>query len=164
MDPKRNERRCDLIDREVNGTITADEADELKILMNELYEWRKQVRGLVAMEKKTSWDIAVEWYSVEEIERSIQRSLNSSIFDSSIATIPQDVQSPDFAEWLTQQYRYAMAKGIQLAQGDGELRAAIKRGGFDVSPCRLCGETVVCIPDGLPCCEECGKEENMKWL
>lgn len=36
-----------------------------------------------------------------------------------------------------------------------ELRAAIDRGGWDLSACGGCGEPVVCLPDGLPMCETC---------
>jgi predicted RNase H-like nuclease (RuvC/YqgF family) len=38
------------------------------------------------------------------------------------------------------------------------LRFAISRGGLDISPCSGCGETVVCLPDGLPYCEACAKK------
>lgn len=38
------------------------------------------------------------------------------------------------------------------------LTAAIERSGFDVSPCRNCGEPVVCIPDGLAMCRECAEK------
>lgn len=41
-----------------------------------------------------------------------------------------------------------------------EYKAAIDRGGWDISPCRLCNELVVCIPDGLPMCESCGTSEG----
>ena len=41
------------------------------------------------------------------------------------------------------------------------LVAAIDRGGYDVSPCMICQELVVCILDGLamcrPCAEKAGK-------
>jgi len=37
------------------------------------------------------------------------------------------------------------------------LLEAIKRSGYDVSPCMQCGEPTVCLPDGLPCCDECGR-------
>lgn len=38
-----------------------------------------------------------------------------------------------------------------------ELKAAIERGGFDLSPCMTCGQAVVCVPDGMPMCEGCAK-------
>lgn len=41
-----------------------------------------------------------------------------------------------------------------------QLEYAIDRGGWDISPCRLCGLPVVCLPDGLPSCEDCAKEEG----
>lgn len=44
---------------------------------------------------------------------------------------------------------------VQLSAIEG----AVNRSGFDVSPCRGCGEAVVCLPDGMPFCEACGVEE-----
>lgn len=41
-----------------------------------------------------------------------------------------------------------------------ELKAAIERGGFGVSPCMSCGEAVVCIHDGMPMCESCATNEG----
>ena len=39
------------------------------------------------------------------------------------------------------------------------LRAAIERSGLDITCCRICGEPVVSIPDGLPMCEACAERE-----
>ena len=39
-----------------------------------------------------------------------------------------------------------------------DLRAAIERSGYDVSPCMICQELVVCIPDGLPICRYCAEK------
>lgn len=39
-----------------------------------------------------------------------------------------------------------------------ELWVAIERSGFDVSPCRNCGEPVICIPDGLAMCKDCAEK------
>jgi hypothetical protein len=41
-----------------------------------------------------------------------------------------------------------------------KLQKMIDRSGFDVSPCQICNEDVVCIPDGLPMCESCAQKEN----
>lgn len=38
------------------------------------------------------------------------------------------------------------------------LVAAIDRGGYDVSPCLICQELVVCIPDGIAMCEACAEK------
>ena len=38
------------------------------------------------------------------------------------------------------------------------LVAAIDCGGYDVSPCMICQELVVCIPDGLPMCRHCAEK------
>ena len=40
-----------------------------------------------------------------------------------------------------------------------ELRAAIECSGLDITCCRICGEMVVSIPDGLPVCEVCAERE-----
>ena len=31
----------------------------------------------------------------------------------------------------------------------------VERGGLDISPCMNCGESVVCIPEGLALCKTC---------
>lgn len=36
---------------------------------------------------------------------------------------------------------------------------AIEAGGYDLSLCQ-CGKPVVCIPDGLPMCQECAEKEG----
>jgi len=64
--------------------------------------------------RKTPWQIAVDWYKEEEIARSIA-SLRSQI-DFGMDPIPENVDSPAFAKWITRQYRVAMAKGIELAR------------------------------------------------
>lgn len=40
------------------------------------------------------------------------------------------------------------------------LSDAIDAGGWDLSPCGCCGTAVVCLPDGLPMCEECARKES----
>lgn len=35
------------------------------------------------------------------------------------------------------------------------LNALLARSGMDLSPCRTCGETIICLPDGLACCKPC---------
>ncbi len=40
------------------------------------------------------------------------------------------------------------------------LEKAVSRGGYDISPCRECGEPVVCLPDGLGgLCVGCEEKE-----
>lgn len=64
--------------------------------------------------------------------------------------------------------RYHHSSMLQMANRTSErrgrerdaLRAAIDRSGFDLSPCGVCGEPVVCIPDGLPMCEPCARKES----
>lgn len=40
------------------------------------------------------------------------------------------------------------------------LRGMIERSGFDISDCGVCGDPVVCIPDGMPMCEACAKSDE----
>ena len=40
--------------------------------------------------------------------------------------------------------------------------AAIDRGGYDVSPCLICQELVVCIPDGIAMCRQCAEKAGGK--
>ncbi len=63
---------------------------------------------------KSSWQIAEAWYSLDEITRSVARAGKQN--DESRA-IPPDVRSPEFAKWMTREYRLAMSKGIQLGRG-----------------------------------------------
>lgn len=77
----------------------------------------KRAIAAMSMQKKTPIQIANEWYTVDEVHRS----LNSTPIATRLAlraTVPRDVTSREFAEWLCDQYRMAMAKGIQLGRGE----------------------------------------------
>ena len=39
-----------------------------------------------------------------------------------------------------------------------ELWAAVERSGYNVSPCLICQELVVCIPDGIAMCRHCAEK------
>ena len=67
---------------------------------------------------KTSMEIAEAWYDEESIAGAIQRQKTPATFRlvSCDLKMPEDVYSPEFATWLTNQYRLAMAKGIDLAR------------------------------------------------
>lgn len=60
----------------------------------------------------SAWEIAERWYGEHQIRDDIARN----------GGVPQDVSSAEFAAWLTEQYRLAMAKGIQF--GRDEAREA----------------------------------------
>ena len=66
-------------------------------------------------DSKSPQEIAAGWYLTEEIWNAIRPVdfTRKKYADS----IPTDVRSREFAEWLTGQYRAAMEKGIQLARG-----------------------------------------------
>lgn len=59
---------------------------------------------------------------------------------------------------MTIEYHQLKANLAECETEWDALRFAISRGGLDISPCSGCGETVVCLPDGLPYCEACAKK------
>ena len=63
------------------------------------------------MRRRTPFEIAKSWYSVE----SVHRGLKNMFYP-----VPKDVESREFAEWLTHQYTLAMSKGIQLGRDGSE--------------------------------------------
>lgn len=40
-----------------------------------------------------------------------------------------------------------------------DVAQAVAESDQDVSPCGFCNKPILCIPDGLPCCEACAKAE-----
>jgi len=67
------------------------------------------------LDGKTPWEFACDWYSPAEIAWSIARQ-KAGFGRGAIETskMPVDVYSQEFAEWLTDQYRLAMRKGIEI--------------------------------------------------
>jgi hypothetical protein len=43
----------------------------------------------------------------------------------------------------------------QAVEHLASLNAILVRSGMDLCPCRVCDETVICIPDGLALCKDC---------
>lgn len=73
------------------------------------------LKRLLAADNKTPSEIAEKWYSEDEVHRILQPGTPfTGIHDE----IPNDHTGRDFSRWLTNQYRLAMAKGIQLGRGD----------------------------------------------
>jgi hypothetical protein len=70
----------------------------------------------------SAWETACKWYSPDEIHRTIlaKQSKPHLLDNWPNEPIPADVTSREFAEWLCDQYRLAMAKGIQLATKETE--------------------------------------------
>jgi len=67
------------------------------------------------IEGKTPWEFACAWYTPDEIERSLAECWRPSVAsDPSKNCPPENVRSREFAEWLCDQYRLAMNKGIQI--------------------------------------------------
>ena len=67
---------------------------------------------------KTAWEIADEWYK----EGSTREGLlfRKIVHGTSLGdgAVPEDVRSPEFAHWLTQQLRIAMADGIRIGRAE----------------------------------------------
>jgi hypothetical protein len=68
------------------------------------------------LEGKTPWEFARAWYKPDEIEHAIAGSRKPTSHFGGLPQIPSDIYSREFAEWLTDQYRLAMVKGIELGQ------------------------------------------------
>ena len=51
---------------------------------------------------------------------------------------------------------------LEIIEGAAMLQEALERSPYDVSPCGECGEATVCLPDGLPMCEACGRAAEGK--
>ena len=66
--------------------------------------------------RETPWEIAEKWYRVDEIAIGLSKAGSSEF--GALPTLPKDVNSVQFATWLTHQYRLAMAKGIQLGRSE----------------------------------------------
>lgn len=66
---------------------------------------------------------ACGWYNAGEIQQVIERqrlSFDPVTGQSWILRMPTDVYSREFAEWLAEQYRLAMTKGIELGMRASE--------------------------------------------
>lgn len=61
------------------------------------------------------WDFACYWYREEAIRQGIQAARDITSRYHNPELIPQNIDSPEFVSWLTEQYRLAMTKGAQLA-------------------------------------------------
>ena len=88
----------------------------------------------------TGCDVAVLEWAADEIERLRQDAFDCSRGD---------------AEQIAGLHEVIGGKEAEIER----LRGAIRRGGWDISPCGACGEAVACLPDGLPMCEACAERE-----
>lgn len=64
----------------------------------------------MAKKEINAWQVACDWYNEEQIYQAIQDDMHPF----GLHRIPTDIGSREFAAWLTEQYRLAMAKGFQL--------------------------------------------------
>lgn len=73
-----------------------------------------------------------------------------------------------WADWLESQppssdrlLSYEDARELAMAMRTAAAQVqAIEDGGYDLSPCGVCGKPVVCIPDGLPMCGGCARKDG----
>ncbi len=113
---------------------------------------------------KNPWEFVKDWYKEEEVAKGIANQLTGD--GNWHYPMPTDVSSPEFAAWLTEQYRLAMLRGIHLAVdelrakksdgpklpfelGKSKLVAANPRPGedeFEIFPMRIeDGRLIVCV-------------------
>lgn len=88
--------------------VLAEKIREMKAELDRVNRAAAEMRGFDALK------FASEWYRVPEIEhfQSRQKALRIDAQDR----IPEDIYSKDFAVWLTEQYKLAMMKGVQVVQ------------------------------------------------
>ncbi len=72
--------------------------------------------------------------------------------------LPTAKELVSVVDGATPHYRSLTARTVASLEASLALVAAIDRGGYDVSPCLICQELVVCIPDGLAMCEACAEK------
>jgi len=48
-----------------------------------------------------------------------------------------------------------------LTEHHRALTGAIERSGLDICPCKICGSSTVCIPDGLTVCKPCAQKLDL---
>jgi hypothetical protein len=75
---------------------------------------------LTPMKVETPWEFACGWYRTEEIHQCLNRSHRTFGLpgEERYKNIPHDHSSVEFAEWLANEYRLAMTKGIQIGQSE----------------------------------------------
>ena len=64
---------------------------------------------------ESAFDFASRWYNADSVYSYIQRQHDGRPFTMDQPDpMPVNVKSREFANWLTNQYRLAMAKGIEI--------------------------------------------------
>lgn len=66
----------------------------------------------ILIDGKTPWVFACGWYTPDEVERCIANEGKPGF--AKLNPVPRDVESREVAEWMADQYRLAMRKGIEL--------------------------------------------------
>ena len=67
---------------------------------------------------ESAFDVASRWYNADSVYAYIQRQNSKLPYtrEQHIETMPRDVRTREFSNWLTNQYRLAMAKGIEIGR------------------------------------------------
>jgi hypothetical protein len=97
-----------------SGESTEDRVIALAQAYDALKERCELLEAGASIEGKRPWEFCCEWYRPEEIHRCIAQR-----FGEDRRAVPEDVHSLEFAEFLCEQYRLAMNKGIQIGRGWG---------------------------------------------
>lgn len=82
------------------------------------------------------------------------------IAQSQTTALPSPQLRMDAIAAVDERYGPAVLALLAEVERGRAIIDAIERSGFDLSPCMDCGAPVVCIPDGLPLCEQCAKKQQ----
>jgi hypothetical protein len=108
--------------------------------------------------KDVNLDVSSSSRDVEAVERKRRAEISSG---SMLQAMPSRQDLEQVAKINT---RVAAAYEVLLATYLN-LKDAYDRSPYDISPCCVCGQPVVCLPDGIPpMCEECWKKQAVKDL
>lgn len=70
---------------------------------------------------QTNWEFCLAWYKAQDIHNAINSPNTGEL--SQMNEIPTDVKSMEFADWLCNQYRLAMNKGMEIMEREIKRRS-----------------------------------------
>lgn len=91
-----------------------------------------------------------KWYDIDAVYQALNYGSESGPFGE-IPKAPEDVTSPEFAEWLTRLCRAAMRKGAELA-------VAEMKENNDGAACPNCGEPSQIFTADMDWCPKCKRQ------
>jgi hypothetical protein len=89
----------------------------------------KELPVIESLGGKTPWEFACAWYTADQIQRCLDRQRR--LLDHPLHPTPTDIYSREFAEWMADQYRLAMRKGIEIGQRSTEPLAPSSQAASD---------------------------------